>query len=311
VTSGAARVAVPPGLVRAFAGRPEASGWLAGLPQQVADALDRWDLSLDLAPGEPAWHGNAALVVPVRAADGAPAALKVSWPHREATHEALGLRVWAGDGAVRLLASDGAWTHLLERLDRTRDLTCVPVDEAVEVVGGLLARLHVPAPDGLDTTGGELVEGPARWTERSARFAALVPEALVREARAVAADLATDPRDGTLLHTDLHYTNVLAAEREPWLAIDPKPHSGDAAYEVAPLLWNRWAEAVASGDLAGAVRRRFDIACGAADLDVERARAWVLVREVDNVLWSAEVGALDHLSVHLELARLFAPRLSR
>ena len=32
---------------------------------------------------------------------------------------------------------------------------------------------------------------------------------------------------GTLVHGDLHYANVLAADREPWLVIDPQPLSGD------------------------------------------------------------------------------------
>ena len=53
-----------------------------------------------------------------------------------------------------------------------------------------------------------------------------------------------------MIHGDLHYENVLAADREPWLVIDPKPMAGDAHYEVAPLLWNRWDEMVASGDVA-------------------------------------------------------------
>ena len=50
-----------------------------------------------------------------------------------------------------------------------------------------------------------------------------------------------------MIHGDLHYENVLAADREPWLAIDPKPMAGDPHYEVAPMLWNRWDEVVASG----------------------------------------------------------------
>jgi streptomycin 6-kinase len=40
-----------------------------------------------------------------------------------------------------------------------------------------------------------------------------------------------------LLHADLHHHNILAAERHPWLAIDPKGVIGDAAYERAPLGW--------------------------------------------------------------------------
>ena len=81
---------------------------------------------------------------------------------------------------------------------------------------------------------------------------------------------------------------MLAADREPWLVIDPKPLSGDPHFEVAPLIWNRWDEVVASGDLRFAVRQRFYTAIDAAGLDEERARDWVIVRQMLNVLWTLE-----------------------
>ena len=99
----------------------------------------------------------------------------------------------------------------------------------------------------------------------------------------------TDPAtDGTMIHGDLHYENVLAAEREPWLVIDPKPMSGDPHYEVAPLLWNRWDEVVASGDVRRAVRNRFHATIDTAGLDEDRARDWVVVRMVHNAMWCIE-----------------------
>ena len=90
------------------------------------------------------------------------------------------------------------------------------------------------------------------------------------------------------IHGDLHYANVLAGDREPWLVIDPKPVAGDPHYEVAPLLWNRWDEVVASGNVRDAVRRRFHAVVDAALLDEDRARDWVVVRELHNVLWTIE-----------------------
>ena len=46
--------------------------------------------------------------------------------------------------------------------------------------------------------------------------------------------------------------------------IDPKPMAGDPHYEPAPMLWNRWDEVVASGDVRDAVRRRFHTLVDAA-----------------------------------------------
>ena len=82
----------------------------------------------------------------------------------------------------------------------------------------------------------------------------------------------------TVLHGDLHYATVLAAEREPWLAIAPKPLNGDPHYEVAPMLWSRWDDV--AGNVRDGVRRRFYTLVDAAGFDEERARAWVIVRVV-------------------------------
>ena len=88
----------------------------------------------------------------------------------------------------------------------------------------------------------------AGWADRLAALprSAPVPRRLVEQAVSLGRDFAGDPAtDGVLVHTDAHYGNVLAADREPWLVIDPKPLSGDPHYEPAPLLWNRWEEVVA------------------------------------------------------------------
>jgi streptomycin 6-kinase len=90
------------------------------------------------------------------------------------------------------------------------------------------------------------------------------------------------------VHGDLHYDNVLAGHREPWLVIDPKPLRGDPHFEPAPMLWNRWDELVASGDLRDAVRRRFHTLVDTAALDERRARDWVVLRVVLNAVWELE-----------------------
>jgi streptomycin 6-kinase len=119
-----------------------------------------------------------------------------------------------------------------------------------------------------------------------------VPRRLVEQALSIARGFADDPRtDGVLVHTDLHYANVLAAEREPWVVIDPKPLSGDPHFEPAPMLWNRWEEVVASGDVRDSVRRRFHTLVDTALLDEDRARDWVVLREVVNAV--DELGAAE------------------
>src|SRR5215470_10038468 len=95
-----------------------------------------------------------------------------------------------------------------------------------------------------------------------------------------------------LLHWDLHYCNILAScrtdPREPWLAIDPKPLAGDPGFELLAALHNRWEDAVATGDVPQAIRRRFDLMTDVLALDRTRARAWTLARILQNELWGVE-----------------------
>jgi streptomycin 6-kinase len=280
-----ASVSLPPGVL-AFAERgPDWAAFVDRLPLLFNEVTEEWGLAVD---GEPT-HGYCSLVVPVRRGEEL-AVLKLAVSDDEGEHEALGLQRWGGDGAVRLLCADPhRRALLLERL-HTADLDSLPVLEACEVVAGLYARIHVPAPPQLRSVTSYL----DRWT---AQLRALprdspIPRRLVEQTLALVADLFAEHSTATapavLLHGDLHYQNVLAGDREPWLVIDPKPMSGDRHYEPAPMLWNRWDEAVATGDLRVALRRRFHTLVDAAGLDEGLARDWAVVRMVYNMVWELE-----------------------
>jgi streptomycin 6-kinase len=252
------------------------------LPAAVPGLLEDWQLVADGAT----MHGNTALVLPVRTAGGRPAVLKVVTPHPEAEHEHLALKRWAGDGAVGLLRADPRrWALLLERL-HPEDLTDLWDLEACEVVAGLYARIHVPALPQLRT----LTSYVGPWTAAldALPTGAPIPPRLVQQAVSIGRGFLTDAAtDGVLIHGDLHYENVLAADREPWLVIDPKPMSGDPHYEVAPMLWNRFEEL--AGDVRAGVRRRFHAIVDAAGLDEHRARDWVVYRMVCNAAGGEDV----------------------
>lgn len=275
--------ALPAGLTRQAALGPRWAEWLGGLARLAAQIVEEWQLTYD---GEPT-HGFCSLVIPVRTTGGRPAVLKVAFPDDESEHEHLALQRWQGDGAVLLLRADPRRrAMLLERL-RAEDLDDLADLEACEVVADLYHRLHVPALPQLRT----LVSYVERWNTSLAAMAreAPMPRRLVEQAVSLARSLAEDDAStGTMIHTDLHYENVLAADREPWLVIDPKPVSGDPHYEVAPLLWNRWAEVVASGSVRDSVRRRFHTVVDAAGLDERRARDWVVVRAMQDAAWSVD-----------------------
>jgi streptomycin 6-kinase len=263
--------------------------WLARLPGLVRELCVRWGLRVT---GDPL-HGYLALVVPVLRGD-ARYALKVSWLDHETVNEAAALALWNGDGAVRLLDADGAaGALLLEWLDPRRCLAEADLSVAVPTAGRLLRRLAVPvsaewpAPPvpGLRQWALDLAaELPGRWRATGRPFPWRHLNAAVEGATALA------PRAGGLLaNRDMHYQNVLAGEREPWLVIDPKVMRGDAEFGLAPLLWRRLNEA---GGPAG-LRRRFDALVDEAGLDAELARGWTLLRAVDYQLWGLNLGLTE------------------
>ncbi|MFV8247149.1 aminoglycoside phosphotransferase family protein [Mycolicibacterium peregrinum] len=265
--------------VRAMGRRgPHWQSWVDGLPRLIRAQLDEWDLHTD----GPAFHGYCSIVLPVRTSEGAPAVLKIAFPDDESEHEHLALRRWAGAGAVRLLRADPhRRVILLEQLQQ-RNLNELWDIEACEIVAGLYSQIHVPALPQLRS----LAECTERWTADLTRLPrnAPVPRRLVEQAIALGKELAADPATtGTLIHGDLHYENVLAADRAPWLVIDPKPMNGDPHYEIAPMLWNRWDEL--AGYVRDGVRRRLSALVDAAGLDADRARAWVIVRMLHNAMW--------------------------
>ncbi|WP_336212456.1 aminoglycoside phosphotransferase family protein [Nonomuraea sp. LPB2021202275-12-8] len=296
------KIVVPPALAENHVKQEGEAGraWSAGLPALGERYLKEWGLRLD---GEPR-HGVVSLVLPVVREDGTRAALKLQPVTDENATEAPGLRTWAGDASVLLLESDPeTGTMLLERLEADRSLSGVPDDmEALGILTELLARLvSYPAPEGMRRLG-DIAQ--AMLDDVDTAVAALPRERdrhWMRRCAAAVAELVSEPGD-RLLHWDLHYDNVLAAEREPWLSIDPKPLAGDPGFDLLPALDNRWDVVVASGDVTRTVLRRFDLMVDRLDLDPRRAAGWTLGRVLQNSLWDVEDGQHELNEIQLAIA---------
>ncbi|ALG07967.1 streptomycin 6-kinase [Kibdelosporangium phytohabitans] len=276
--------------------------WLAGLAGLAERTLDQWRLTVD---GKP-MHGMASLVLPVVRPDGTRAALKlqpVDWEHES---EPVGLRTWDGDGIVRLLDHDrDTGAMLLERLDDSRPLSTMPDDfAATEILAGLLARLtRVPGPDGMRHLKDSAEQMVANTPGTASKLSDQDEQNLLKDWAARVSEVLDEPGD-RLLHWDLHYDNVLAADREPWLAIDPKPLVGDPGFDIMPALDNRWDDIVATGDVPKAVLRRFDLLTEALGADRQRAAGWTVARALQNSLWEVDGGEqrLDPIQVAIAQA---------
>lgn len=257
-------------LAAACRGRPERRAWLERLPDVIRELQDKWSLSL----GAP-FNGNeasCAWVAPAVRRDGTRAVLKLGMPHMEGEHEIQALRFWNGDPTVRLLeADDDLNAMLLERCEPGTALRHLPEPEQDVILAGLLRRLwRVPAAPHLFRP---LSAMTAHWANETIADSARWPDAgLVQEGLRLFEELpSTSPTD-VLLTTDLHAGNVLRAQREPWLVIDPKPFVGDPAYDATQHLLN--CEERMRADPHTTIRRFADL----LEVDSERVRLWLFAR---------------------------------
>jgi streptomycin 6-kinase len=261
---------VPSRLTAACLKTPQRAAWLARLPEMLSEAERQWSLTLDV-PFDSA-EVSCAWVAPVVLANGTHAVLKFGMPHFEGEHEIEGLRFWNGDPTVRLLqADDDLGAMLLERCEPGTALRTLPESEQDLVLAGLLGRLwrrpaapHAFRPLSLMT---------AHWSRETVADAERWPDAgLVREGLRLFTELPQSSPEQVLLATDLHAGNVLQAQREPWLVIDPKPFVGDPAYDATQHLLN--CKSRLRLEPVGTIRRFADL----LGVDYERIRLWTFAR---------------------------------
>jgi len=199
------------------------SEWIAGLPTTIAACVDLWTLSL----GEPFGDSYVSWVAPATLPTGERAVLKLQFPHEESDHEAEALRRWSGDGAIRLLDHHpDLHALLLEACEPGEHLSTRVPTAAIGVLIGLLPRLWVPAGDPFrslaDDAHGWVSRLPGLWENAGGPF----ERSLLEEAIGALTALSATQGEQVLVHQDLHGDNVLSAQREPWLVIDPKPLAG-------------------------------------------------------------------------------------
>jgi streptomycin 6-kinase len=275
---------IPDRLVAACRATAERTMWLDRLPQAIRDVQDRWSLSL----GSP-FDAGCAWVAPAVRGDGVLAVLKLGMPQMEGADESKALRFWDGDAAVRLLECDaGLNAMLLERCEPGSAIQELPEPEQDVVVAGLLRRLwrkpetpHAFRP---------LSTMTAYWADETMAAAGRWPAdgGLIQEGLHLFEELARPSSDDVVLATDLHASNILRAQREPWLAIDPKPFVGDRAYDATQHLLNCKARLRVDPDTT--IRRFADL----LDVDDRRVRLWTFARLASEPrdLWDDDAFAL-------------------
>ena len=256
--------------------------WLDTLPGTLSALAEQWSLRAVGDPFQPG--GHTAWVAPADSAKVGPVVIKLAWRHPEADHEADALKLWAGEGAVRLHAShefDDTIALLLERCAPGDSLASRPEDEQDSVIAHLLPRLwRQPQPPHRFRPLQAMCDRWADQYERNPVSRRPLDPGVDAAGIALFRSLPADSDHSVLLCTDLHAGNALAAQRRPWLAIDPKPYVGDPTYDALQHMLNcdRRLAADPHG-FARQIARRLG-------LDAERLLLWLFARcVIESVEW--------------------------
>ncbi|MFD3591555.1 aminoglycoside phosphotransferase family protein [Nocardia sp. NPDC058640] len=299
------------GTVRANFGQAGAR-WIDELPGVVAGLAARWGLVELSAPFR---GGTHAYVAAARRTDGSWVVLKVPVVDEENVAEATALHVYAGDGAVRLLDFDAASGALLlewarpgtELLNQPGfpSLEGLPENAAkVAFACGLYRRLRRPAdtiPAGLPPfpLATEIVTGlRERLAVPNSALSELLSDQLRDAVDSWCGELSAPDGPLLIVNRDTHLGNIVAAEREPWLLIDPKPCLGEAAFDAGFLLMIQ----IQSNPTREHADTVIAATAAALDVDPERARGWALVRVVAELGWAIEDEDHDMLTLHSSVA---------
>lgn len=265
----------------------EGERWIQRLPSILATCEARWSITI----GAPFPNLSYNYVASARRADGSPVVVKANAPTGEFTQESAALRLFDGRGMAALLACDDEnEVMLLEALQPGTLLRSLEDDEAATSIAAAVMRQFwrpVPANHPFPTVA-DWGRGFSRLRKHYDGGSGPFPPRLLEEAETLYADLSASMAEPVLLHGDLHHDNILAAQRHPWLAIDPKGLVGEPAYETGALLRNPLPQLLQTLQPGRILARRIDQLAEELALDRARIRGWGLAQAVLSAWWNVE-----------------------
>jgi streptomycin 6-kinase len=265
----------------------EGRTWLAHLPAILRQAEQRWSLTVHDSFRPLSYN----YVAPATRQDGTAVVLKAGVPNAELGTEMAALQIFDGRGAVRLIDTDAeAGLLLLERLKPGSTLVHLAHDEHATVAAiGVMRQLWQPVHTiGPFPTVYDWAQGLKRLRTHFDGGTGPFPPRLVDAAESLFQELIPSMGQAVLLHGDLHHHNILSAQRQPWLAIDPKGVIGEREYEVGALLRNPITELLTYPNLEATMRRRVDLIVDHLGFDRQRVTGWAAAQAVLAGWWSIE-----------------------
>ena len=285
---------------------------LDGLPELLAELVERWSLTLGEVYGE----GVGVPVVAVDA-DGAPGVLKIDRVGPGFTAQVATLEAAHGRGYAAVLASDAdRGAVLLERLGPSLASTRMAAAHQVDHLAATL-RLAWEVPLSLAP---EVAPGE----DKAAQLAGIVRRfrqdddetrwgPVLDHAHELARHLSAsgDPSRNVLCHGDPHPGNALQASSIPrYKLVDPDGFRCEPEYDVGVTLRDFSKHILASRDHAGA-RQRHEALCHHAaqltDTDADSVTQWAFVERVTTGLYLRWFNDDEAAESFLDAARVLLP----
>ncbi len=269
--------------------KDKGEAWLNSLPHHISECEQQWNITV-LPPFAQLSYNYVA---PALRTDGSPVVLKIGVPNRELLTEIKALELYQGNGIVKLLASDyEKGTLLLERLSPGTPLAAfVETDDATAttIAAQVMRQLWQPVPsEHIFPSVAIWASGLQNVRKHYDGTTGPLPVKLVEEAETLFEELLSSMGEQVLLHGDLHHFNILAAERQPWMAIDPKGVVGEAVYEVGALLRNPMPQILALPNPSKILEHRICLLSEILQFDRKRIRAWAVAQAVLSAWWNIE-----------------------
>jgi streptomycin 6-kinase len=261
--------------------------WLRRLPSILDILSRRWSLTLCT----PFDSLSYSYVSPAIGENGTEFILKVGVPNKELITEIEALRLIDGRGAVELFKADPEMgAMLLEYLRPGTTLFDLDQDElATSIAAQVMSKLwHSIPEEHIFPNVSDWAKGFQRMRARFDGGTGPFPKSLVEAAEKIFDELLGSGSEDVLLHGDLHHWNILSAEREPWLAIDPKGVIGEPAYEVGAWLRNPFPHILRFENPEAIIVRRVKRFTEALGFNTERLLGWGFAQAVLAGWWSFE-----------------------
>lgn len=264
------------------------SSWLKNLRHAIKHAQETYNLSnIQALP-----NFSFNVVTSAMQSDGQKIILKFCIPGREADREIEALRFMSGKGIIKLLDFDRAQgILLLEECCPGKTLAKVVSEaEATSVAAKLIGNIQksidnqIQFPLTLDWFRrlNSKVECPPGFSTKT-----------IDKAKHIAADLHNQSKHSVLLHGDLHHFNILSAQRQPWLAIDPKGVIGPAEYECGAFLRNPIPQIAIKPNLGKVMADRIDIFSEILGFDRQAIMGWGYSQAILASIWCLDIKSED------------------